>query len=84
MVAFRGLVVAVPLVGSVPLQPPEALQDSASVALHCKVVEVPLVTLVFLATRVIAGLATWVKLGLEVEVLLPVAEGVCVVWSDED
>jgi len=75
VVAVRGLVVAVPLVGWVPLQPPEALQDWASVALHCKIVEVPMVTLLFWGTRVIAGLAPWLTVGLE-EVLLPVAEGV--------
>lgn len=82
MVAVRGLVVALPLVGWVPLQPPEALQDSASVALHCKVVEVPRVTLLFLATSVIAGLEVWLEVALEV--LLPVAEGVWVVWSEDD
>lgn len=77
MVAVRGLVVVVPLVGSVPLQPPEALQESAPEALHSKVVEVPLVTLLCLATSVIAGLATWLAVVLVLdEVLLPVAEGV--------
>lgn len=76
MVAVRGLVVAVPLVDTVPLQPPEALQDWAPVALHSKVVEVPLVTLLFLATRVIAGLATWLEVVALDAVLLPVAEGV--------
>lgn len=75
MVAFRGLVVALPLTGWVPLQPPEAVQDSAPVAFHSKVVEVPLVTLLFWAARVIAGLATWLAVAFE-EVLLPVAEGV--------
>ena len=64
-----------PLVGWVPVQPPEALQDWASVALHCKIVEVPTVTLLFWAARVIAGLGAWLTVGLE-EVLLPVAEGV--------
>ena len=75
MVAVRGLVVIVPLVGCAPLQPPEAVQDCASVALHCKVVEVPLMTLLFLAARVIAGFATVLTVELE-DVLLPVADGV--------
>lgn len=75
MVAFRGFVVAVPLIGWLPLQPPEAMQDWAPVALHSKVVEVPWATLLFLATRVIAGLAASLTVGLE-DVLLPVAEGV--------
>jgi hypothetical protein len=75
VVAVRGLVLIVPLVGWAPLQPPEAVQDCAPVALHCKLVEVPLVTLLFLATRVTAGLATWLPVEAE-EVLLPVVEDV--------
>jgi len=71
VVAVRGLVFIVPLVGWAPLQPPEAVQDCAPVALHCKVVEVPLVTLVFLATRVTAGLATSLPVETD-DVLLPV------------
>jgi hypothetical protein len=80
VVAVRGLVVIVPLVGWAPLQPPEAVQDFAPVALHCKVVEVPLATLLFLATRVTAGLATWLPVETE-EVLLPV---VAEVSADEE
>jgi hypothetical protein len=50
-------VVAVPLVGWVPAQPPEAEQVCASVALHCNVAAVPLVTLLLAATSVTAGFA---------------------------
>jgi hypothetical protein len=75
VVAVRGLVFIVPLVGWAPLQPPEAVQDCAPVALHCKLAEVPLVTLLFLAARVIAGLAIWLPVEPE-EVLLPVVEAV--------
>jgi len=57
VVAVSGSVVAVPLVGWVPLHPPEAEQDCASFALHCNVVAVPMATLLFVATRVTAGLA---------------------------
>jgi hypothetical protein len=71
VVAVRGLVVIVPLVGWAPLQPPEAVQDCAPVALHCKVVEVPLVTLLCLATRVTAGLAASLPVEAE-ELLAPV------------
>jgi hypothetical protein len=71
VVAVRGLVFIVPLVGWEPLQPPEAVQDCAPVVLHCKLVEVPLVTLLFLATRVTAGFATSLPVETE-EVLLPV------------
>jgi hypothetical protein len=56
------------------------VQDCAPVALHCKLVEVPLVTLLFLATRVTAGLATWLLVGAE-DVLLPV---VVEVSADEE
>jgi hypothetical protein len=70
VVAVRGLVVIVPLVGWAPLQPPDAVQDCAPVTLHCKLVEVPLATLVFLATSVTAGLATWLSVETD-EVLLP-------------
>jgi hypothetical protein len=55
VVAVNGLVVAVPLVGSVPLHPPDAVQDCASFALHCKIVEVPMATLVFVAASVMVG-----------------------------
>ena len=57
MVAVSGSVVTVPLVGSVPLQPPEAVQVCASLALHCKVAGVPMATLLFMATSVTAGFA---------------------------
>jgi hypothetical protein len=75
VVAVKGLVFIVPLVGWAPLQPPEAVQDCAPVTLHCKLVAVPLVTLLFLAARVIAGLATWLPVETE-EVLVPVVAGV--------
>jgi hypothetical protein len=75
VVAVKGLVFIVPLVGWAPLQPPEAVQDCASLALHCRLVEVPVVTLVFLATRVTAGLATWLPVETE-EVLLPLVADV--------
>jgi hypothetical protein len=71
VVAVRGLVFIVPLVGWAPLQPPEAMQDCAPVALHSKLVEVPLGTLLFLATSVTAGLATSLPVETD-EVLLPV------------
>ena len=55
--AVRGLVVIVPLVGWAPLHPPEAMHECAPVVLHCKVVELPLGTLVLFAARVTAGFA---------------------------
>jgi hypothetical protein len=57
VVEVSGSVVAVPLVGWVPAQPPEAVQVCASVALHCNVAAVPMVTLLFVATSVTAGCA---------------------------
>ena len=57
MLAINGSVVTVPLVGWEPLQPPEAVQLCASFALHCKVVEVPMATLVFVAASVTEGFA---------------------------
>jgi len=57
------------LVGWVPLHPPEAVQLSASVALHCKVAAVPAAMLLLIATRETAGVA---------------APPVMVVWPDED
>ena len=63
---------AVPLVGWVPAQPPEAVQVCASVALHCKVAAVPMATLLFVATRVTAGCA------------MPPAGFVADVWLEED
>ena len=47
----------VPLVGWLPLQPPDAVQLCASFALHCKIVEVPMATLVFVAASVTDGFA---------------------------
>jgi hypothetical protein len=57
VVAVSGSVVVVPLVGSEPIQPPEAVQDCASRALHCKVAGVPMATLLFTATMDTAGAA---------------------------
>jgi hypothetical protein len=79
--AVRGLVVNVPLIGWSPLHPPEALQDCALVALHCKVVELPLGTLLFLAIRVTAGFAVPLELAVAV---LPVEELVADVSADDD
>jgi hypothetical protein len=50
-------VVAVPLVGCVPVHPPDAAQVCASFALHCNVAGVPMATLLLVATRLIAGTA---------------------------
>jgi hypothetical protein len=80
--SVRGLVFIVPLVGWVPLQPPEALQDCAPVALHCKLAEVPLVTLLFFATRVTAGLAT--SLPAETDALLAVVAVAAEVSAEEE
>ena len=55
VVAVRGSVVAVPLVGCGPVQPPEAMQVCASWAFHCKVAAVCMGTLVLSATNVTAG-----------------------------
>jgi hypothetical protein len=65
-------VVAVPLVGCVPLQPPDAAQVCASFAFHCNVARVPMTTLLLVATKVTAGI-----------IPLPVA-GLAVVWPDDD
>ena len=72
MVAVSGSVVAVPLVGWVPAQPPEAVQLCASVALHSNVAAVPMATLLFVATRVTAGFA------------VPPAGFVADVWLEDD
>ena len=48
----------VPVVGNVPLQPPEAEQDLALEALHCSVTEAPMATVVSLAFKVTKGGAT--------------------------
>jgi len=45
VVAVSGSVVALPLVGWAPLHPPEAEQDCASWAFHCRVVAIPMGTL---------------------------------------
>lgn len=57
MVLESGSVVAVPLVGCEPLQPPEATQVCASLAVHCKVARLPAGTLLWTACRVTAGAA---------------------------
>jgi hypothetical protein len=56
----------VPEVASMPLQPPEALQLSALVALHCSVTGAPTATLVSLAFRLTDGGATDFSAPLEV------------------
>ena len=48
----------VPVVGSVPLQPPEAAQELALEALHCSVTGVPMATVLSLAFRLTSGGAT--------------------------
>jgi hypothetical protein len=79
-------VVIVPLVGWVPLHPPDAVQDCAPDALHCRVVAVSLGTLVLFATSVTAGFA--VPLGAAVVAVLPLeelaAEGLACVSADDD
>jgi hypothetical protein len=47
--------VVVPMVGNVPLQPPEAAQVLALVALHCSVTDAPTATVVSLAFRLTSG-----------------------------
>ena len=80
MFAVRGLVVIVPLTGWSPLHPPEAVHDFAPVALHCKVVELPLGTLVLFAARVTAGFAV----SLEAAVTVPPVEELVVGASADD
>jgi hypothetical protein len=63
VVAVRGSVAVVPLVGRVPLHPPEAAQDCASLAVHCKVAAVPLATLLLVATRETSGFAATLAAG---------------------
>ena len=55
VVALSGSVLAVPLVGCGPVQPPEAMQVCASWAFHCNVAAVCMGTLVLSATNVTAG-----------------------------
>jgi hypothetical protein len=45
----------VPLVGNVPLQPPEAVQLSALEAFHCSVTDAPMATLLSFACRATVG-----------------------------
>jgi hypothetical protein len=47
--------VVVPVVGSAPLQPPDAVQAVALVALHCSVTDAPTATVVSLAFKVTNG-----------------------------
>jgi hypothetical protein len=56
--AVNGSVVTLPLVGCVPLQPPDAVHVSAYFALHCKVAEVPMGTVLFVAASVTTGFET--------------------------
>jgi hypothetical protein len=85
VVAVRGSVVAVPLVGWVPLHPPDAAQVWASFALHFSVTGVPMATLLLVASRVTAGFAALPVAGSVVVVWLdPVAGSVMVVWLDDD
>jgi hypothetical protein len=55
--AVRGGVVIVPVGGSVPLQPPEAVQVSALEAFHCSVTDAPMATLLSFDCRLIVGTA---------------------------
>ena len=55
MSAIKGSVVTVPVVGWVPLHPPDAVQVSAYFALHCNVAGVPMATLLFMAVSVTTG-----------------------------
>ena len=80
MFAVRGLVVIVPLIGWGPLHPPEAMHDCAPVVRHCKVVELPLGTLVLFAARVTAGFAVPLEAAVAV---LPVEELVVDVSADD-
>jgi hypothetical protein len=48
------------VVGSVPLQPPEAVQATALAAFHCSVTDEPMTTLVSLAFNVTDGGGTTV------------------------
>jgi len=66
-------VVVVPLVGWVPLQPPDAAQVCAFFAFHCNVAAVPMATLLSAATRVTAGVA-----------VLAAAGSAAAVWTDDD
>ena len=50
-----------PLVGCVPLHPPDAVQVSAYFALHCKVAGVHMATVLFMAASVMTGFVTTVS-----------------------
>jgi hypothetical protein len=63
VVAISGSVVALPLVGCVPLHPPEAVQDCAAVALHFRVAGVPMAMLLLVATRETCGFAVALTAG---------------------
>jgi hypothetical protein len=66
VVAVRLEVVFDPLVGSAPLQPPDAVQLCALVAFHCNVTERPTATVLGLGERVTTGIALAVEpLGVE-------------------
>jgi hypothetical protein len=73
VVEVRGSVVTVPLVGWVPLHPPDAAHDCASFALHCNVARVPMTMLLFVAASVTAGFAAALAAG-----------SVGAVWTDDD
>jgi hypothetical protein len=66
--AVRGGLVIVPVVGSVPLQPPEAVQVSALEAFHCSVTDAPMATLLSFACRLTLG-AVATATGLAAEVV---------------
>ncbi|HWR49110.1 MAG TPA: hypothetical protein VN327_16095, partial [Pseudonocardiaceae bacterium] len=72
----------VPLISWEPLHPPEAVQDSAPVVLHCKVVVLPLGTLLLFAIRVTAGFAVLLVVAV-VEVLSAAGLEVCVSADDD-
>jgi hypothetical protein len=57
VVALSGSVFMVPLVGCGPLQPPEAVQLCAPLALQLKATEWPTATLLGLGTKVTVGAA---------------------------
>ena len=44
-----------PVVGTVPVQPPDAVQDSALEAFHCRVTDAPMATLLSSACRLTDG-----------------------------
>jgi hypothetical protein len=84
VLAVRGLVVIVPLIGWAPLQPPEAMHDCAPVARHCKIVELPLGMLAFFAVRVTAGFAVSLEAAVVVlPAVLPVEALVVDVSADD-